>query len=254
MTRPNDAIATVADWLRSANCPIAFTGAGISTESGIPDYRSPGGVWATNRMVLFHEFLADEDARMEAWRQKVLVRKDFAHVQPNEGHRALAKWEAEGRLRVVLTQNVDGLHQLAGSKNVIELHGTAREVSCLECTKRWPAETWDAEFVRTNIPPTCPDCAGFLKHAVISFGQQLNPTVLQDSWAWARKADLFIALGSSLVVEPAASLPVVAKERGAKLVIINRDETPLDSAADAVIRAPLGETLSLIDQTLRGAS
>lgn len=241
------AIATVASWLKNSKSAVAFTGAGISTESGIPDYRSPGGVWANNRVVYFQEFLNDEDARIEAWRQKVLVRKDFADVKPNAGHLALAKWEAEGRLAAVITQNIDGLHQIAGSKNVIELHGTAREVSCLECNRRWPAEIWDAEFERTNVPPICPDCAGLLKHAVISFGQRLNPETMQNAWARARKADLFLALGSSLVVEPAASLPIAAKERGAKLVIVNRDETALDSEANLVIRAPLGETLSQLD-------
>lgn len=250
MSTISDSINDVANWLRNSKCAVAFTGAGISTESGIPDYRSPDGIWANNRVVYFQEFLNDEDARIEAWRQKVLVRKDFLEVAPNEGHLTLAKWESEGRLAAVLTQNIDGLHQLAGSRNVIELHGTAREVSCLECGKRWPAEAWDAEFERTNVPPICPDCAGLLKHAVISFGQRLNPTIMQNAWAWARKADLFIALGSSLVVEPAASLPIAAKERGAKLVIVNRDETTLDSEADLVIRAPLGETLSLIAQAI----
>lgn len=245
-------IEIVANWLREAKCAIAFTGAGISTESGIPDYRSPGGVWANNRVVYFQEFLDDEDARIEAWRQKVLVRKDFKDVLPNAGHRALAKWEQEGRLKAILTQNIDGLHQIAGNKNVVELHGTARDVACLECGARWPAAPWDEQFESTGVPPTCPHCSGFLKHAVISFGQRLNPTVLQDSWAWAKKADLFIALGSSLVVEPAASLPLIAKERGAKLVIINRDATPLDSAADCVINAPLGETLDLINDKLEG--
>lgn len=252
ISQPNS-IELIANWLLEAKSPIAFTGAGISTESGIPDYRSPGGVWANHRMIYFQEFLADEDARVEAWRQKVLVRKDFRDVQPNTGHHALAKWEREGRLKTVFTQNIDGLHQIAGNKNVIELHGTAREVACLDCAARWPAESWDAQFESTGAPPLCPHCEGFLKHAVISFGQRLDPTVLQDAWAWAKKTDLFIALGSSLVVEPAASLPLVAKERGAKLVIINRDATPLDSIADAVIHAPLGETLSVIDGALGAA-
>lgn len=243
-------IAIVANWLREAKCAIAFTGAGISTESGIPDYRSPGGVWAKNRVVYFQEFLDDADARIEAWRQKVLVRKDFKVVQPNAGHRALAKWEFEGRLKTILTQNIDGLHQIAGNKNVLELHGTAREVGCLECGVRWPATPWDEQFESTGVAPLCPHCGGYLKHAVISFGQRLSPSVLQDSWAWAKKADLFVALGSSLVVEPAASLPLVAKERGAKLVIINRDATTLDSAADCVINAPLGETLERINDQI----
>jgi NAD-dependent deacetylase len=244
------AIPLVAKWLREASSAVAFTGAGISTESGIPDYRSPGGVWATNRMIYFQEFLEDEDARREAWRQKVLVRKDFQSATPNEGHRVLAKWEREGRLRGVITQNIDGLHQLGGSQHVLELHGTAREVICLECRRRWPAEEWDARFEATGEAPLCPDCGGYLKHAIISFGQQLEPSVMQEAWAWARKAELFIALGSSLLVEPAASLPLVAKERGARLVILNRDETPLDRFADLVIRAPLGKTLSTVDAAM----
>jgi NAD-dependent deacetylase len=248
VTQQQDLIEQIAEVLRNSRNTIAFTGAGISTESGIPDYRSPDGVWAKNRMVLFHEFIADEEARDEAWRQKVLVRKDFRDVQPNAGHRTLAKWEAEGRVKAVITQNVDGLHQIAGSKNVIELHGTAREVSCLDCGQRWPAEEWDVIFEWTQTAPNCPDCGGLLKHAVISFGQRLNPSIMQSAWTWARKADVFIALGSSLVVEPAASLPIAAKERGAKLIIINRDETTLDSKADFLLRAPLGETLAMIDQ------
>lgn len=241
----------IAAWLASATSAVAFTGAGISTESGIPDFRSPGGVWAQNRPVYFDEFLASEEARREYWRQKYLTHREFVAARPNDGHLVLAEWEAAGRLRGVLTQNIDGLHQLAGNREVVELHGTARRVACLDCGADFDADPWVERFNAEQIPPACPSCAGRLKHATISFGQQLAPSVLQRAFAWARSSDVFLALGSSLVVEPAASLPRFAAERGARLVIINRDATPLDDLANWTLRVPLGTVLTRIAAGVR---
>jgi NAD-dependent deacetylase len=227
-----------------------LTGAGISTESGIPDFRSPGGVWSKYRTVYFDEFLASADGRYEYWRQKCEMHADFAAAQPNAGHQVLARWEAAGRIRGVITQNIDGLHQLAGNRRVLELHGTARQAACLDCAARYDINPLVAQFLLTNAVPDCPACGGRLKHATISFGQMLPPAVLMEATRWSREADLIFAIGSSLVVTPAADLPRVAKERGARLVIINRDPTPLDSLADSILTDPIGQALEQINNCL----
>jgi NAD-dependent deacetylase len=237
----------IARWLVESREAVAFTGAGISTESGIPDFRSPGGIWTKYRTIYFDEFLASADARHEYWRQKAEGQRDFSRAEPNVGHQALARWEEEGRLRAVITQNIDGLHARAGSRRVLELHGTAREVSCLDCRARFDADEMVRRFQQTGQVPCCVACgSGLVKHATISFGQRLPPDVLHEAFALSRRADLFLAIGSSLVVEPAASLPRAAKESGARLVIINRDPTPLDSLADVVLHEPIGITLAAI--------
>ena len=243
-------LQSIASWLQSSRCAVAFTGAGISTESGIPDFRSPGGVWATNRQILFDEFLASSDARREYWRQKSIAHREFSDSQPNAGHVVLSKWSQAGLLRGVITQNIDELHQIAGSPDVLELHGTARKIACLDCGARSEADPLVAAFLETDQIPDCEQCGGRLKHATISFGQQLDPQVLETASRWCQEADLFFAIGSSLVVEPAASLPRHAKAHGARLVIINRDPTDQDASADEVIHASIGETLSAIDELL----
>jgi NAD-dependent deacetylase len=248
MSAPNDsAIRRVAQWLASSHSSVVLTGAGISTESGIPDFRSPGGVWSKYRTVYFDEFLSSPDGRYEYWRQKCEMHREFGPAQPNAGHVVLARWEAAGRIGGVITQNIDGLHQLAGSHRVLELHGTARQAACLDCTARFDIEPLVARFLADDRVPDCPACGGRLKHATISFGQMLPPDVLMEATRSSRNADLMLAIGSSLVVTPAADLPRVAKERGAKLVIINRDPTPLDSIADEVLHGSIGETLTAID-------
>src|SRR4051794_3967733 len=221
----------VAEWLASSRSAVVLTGAGISTESGIPDFRSPGGVWSKYRTVYFDQFLASADARHEYWRQKCEMHREFATAQPNVGHAILARWEADGRIRGVISQNIDGLHQLAGSKRVLELHGTAREAACLDCASRYEIGPLAEEFLAQDDVPACPVCGGRLKHATISFGQMLPPEVLMEATRWAREADLMLAIGSSLVVTPAADLPRTTVEHGARLVIINRDPTPLDALA-----------------------
>lgn len=245
-------LKTIASWLQNAQLAVAFTGAGISTESGIPDFRSPGGVWSTSQPVYFDEFLRSAEARQAYWQQKVTTHEEFIRAVPNRGHVVLAKWEGAGYLRGVITQNIDGLHQLAGSQQVLELHGTARVVACLECEARFDAGEMVQRFVAQGYPPECPACGGLLKHATVSFGQQLPTDVLEKAVEWSAQADLFLAMGSSLVVRPAASLPELAQQRGARLVIINREPTPLDHLADLVIRGSIGETLSLIDDVIEG--
>jgi NAD-dependent deacetylase len=240
----------VADWVASSKSAIVLTGAGISTESGIPDFRSPGGVWSKYRTVYFDEFLESADARYEYWRQKCEAHRDFAAAQPNAGHRVLADWEAADRIRGVITQNIDGLHQVAGSRRVLELHGTARQAACLSCEARFDITPLVAEFLQHDRVPDCPNCGGLLKHATISFGQSLPADILMDAGRLSRGADLMIAIGSSLVVTPAANLPVIAKEHGARLVIINRDPTPIDFRADAILRDPIGSVLTAIDDAL----
>ncbi|MBM4004151.1 MAG: NAD-dependent protein deacylase [Planctomycetes bacterium] len=238
----------VAEMLRRAKSAVAFTGAGISTESGIPDFRSPNGIWANSTPVLYQEFLASSEARFEYWRQKSVAAYDFLNCQPNAGHRLLAQWESNGRLRGVITQNIDELHQRSGSQSVLELHGTALKVLCLNCQRTWEAEPWNARFRDEGKVPDCPDCGGMLKHATVSFGQQLPPEVLMTARQWSRQADVFLAAGSSLVVEPAASLPRVAQENGSSLIIVNRDPTPLDDQATLVIRGSIGEVFACVDR------
>ena len=239
-----DDAALLAKWLASASSAVAFTGAGISTESGIPDFRSTNGIWSKASPVYFEDFLRSAEARHEYWRQKSIAHVDFAGAKPNDGHRALADWETAGRLRAVITQNIDGLHQEAGNRRVLELHGTAREIGCLTCGKRSPADPWVQRFLETKTVPDCPECGGLLKHATISFGQSLDEAVLEEALRLSQQSDVFLAVGSSLVVHPAAGLPSLAKDNGARLVIINRDPTPLDGIADLLIREGIGATLT----------
>ncbi len=250
MTDMNDDVARrIAAWLANANKPVVFTGAGMSTESGIPDFRSPGGIWSKYRTVYYDEFLASAAARHEYWRQKSEGHRDFAAAQPNVGHRVIARWEASNRIHGVITQNIDGLHQIAGCRNVLELHGTAREIMCQDCGARYDAEPLVSEFLKSDRVPTCHECGdGRLKHATISFGQTLPEQVLEEAGQWCRQSELLLAIGSSLVVTPAADLPVLTKQHGGRLVIINRDPTPLDGLADEVVHAPIGETLTAIDR------
>ena len=241
----------IANWLAEAKRPVVFTGAGMSTESGIPDFRSPGGIWTKYRTVYYEEFLASADARYEYWQQKSAGHREFADAKPNIGHQIIANWEKQCNLFSVITQNIDGLHQLAGNQQVIELHGTARQIKCQDCGACYEADPLVAEFLATDRVPACPQCSnGRLKHATISFGQALPTDVLEQAVKWCQQADLLLAMGSSLVVSPAADLPALTKQCGGKLVIINRDPTPLDSLADEVIHGQIGSTLTEIDCTL----
>lgn len=237
------AMAKLAGWLREARRAVAFTGAGISTESGIDDFRSPGGLWTRHTPVMFDDFVRDAEERKRFWRQRREMMPTLLAAKPNAGHAALVKLEATGRLRGIITQNIDELHQRAGSKNVLELHGTAMKVHCLSCDKRWNCDEIQQRLDAGEEEMICDACSGYLKSMTVSFGQAMPATVMMEASQWARDCDLFIAIGSSLVVYPAAGFPEAAKRRGAKLVIINREPTPLDEVADLVIRAPIGETM-----------
>jgi NAD-dependent deacetylase len=225
--------------LAASTRAVAFTGAGVSTASGIPDFRSPGGVWTRHAPVMYADFLASEDARRRYWRARREMYAGFRDARPNAAHRALADLESRGRLLGVVTQNIDGLHQDAGSVCVIELHGTNRRVVCVACAREHDVA---AVYASAEDAPACA-CGGPLKAATISFGQALDPDVLEAAFALARSADLLLVAGSSLVVHPAAALPVAAAEAGADVVIVNRDETPLDGLAAAVVRGAVEEVL-----------
>lgn len=248
MSCDHDSLAQIARWLLSARRAVAFTGAGISTESGIPDFRSPGGVWTRYPIIYFDEFLASQEARYQYWKQKAEAYREYAACRPNAGHQILAAWEARGWLRGVITQNIDGLHQEAGSRSVLELHGTARSVGCLTCHAEYDAAEYVEKFLREDRVPCCPQCGGYLKHRVISFGQPLDANVLQEAIRWAKEADLLLAIGSSLVVQPAATVPEYTRRSGGKLVIINREATPLDHLAHCVVQGEAGHLLSVIDE------
>ncbi len=229
--------------LRSSRNIVFFTGAGISTESGVPDFRSPGGVWTKYQPVYFQDFVASEAARIRHWQLKKATYELYKKVEPNIGHYAIRDFEKHGHLLGLITQNIDGLHSIAGVSNekIVELHGTDRLVTCLKCGKRFkPADVYEslgADFAA----PTCDACGGFLKSANVSFGQQMPAEAMQRAQAWSEGAEVFIVIGSSLQVQPAASFPVIAKRSGAMLAIINRDETPLDELADFIHRGAIGE-------------
>jgi len=225
----------------------AFTGAGCSTASGVPDFRSPGGIWSRYRPVPFPEFVADPEARRRYWLYKKETYRDFAEARPNAAHHALARMERSGRLRAVLTQNIDGLHQEAGSECVLELHGTNRRVVCIRCAATWPAAEIQARLLEGCDVPECDRCGGILKSATVSFGQALPADVLEAAFHIATSVDLLLVLGSSLVVHPAAAIPMAAAESGARLVIVNREPTPLDGLATVVLRNPVEEVLPALE-------
>ena len=228
---------TLADYLRASRRALIFTGAGISTGSGIPDFRGPQGVWKRRQPVYFHDFMTSEAARIEHWDYKLEGRDAFRHARPNAVHDAIVRLERAGKLQAVVTQNIDGLHSLAGTsrERLIELHGTNAEVECPSCHRRSNPEPHFEFFRRTRKPPLC-DCGGFLKPATISFGQNLDPDMLERAAAATRDADLVVALGSTLSVYPAASFPLAAAERGVPYVIINRGATDHDGHDTVALR------------------
>jgi NAD-dependent deacetylase len=222
---------------------LAFTGAGVSTASGVSDFRSPGGVWSRYRPVPFAEFRASAEARRRYWQYKKETYAEMAGARPNPAHLTLARLELEGRLAGVVTQNVDGLHQDAGSRNVVELHGTNRVVRCLDCEREHAPAAIQERLVAGCDEPLCDGCRGPLKPATISFGQSLRHDVLAEAFSLARAADLLLVLGTSLVVYPAAAIPEAAAEAGARVVIVNREPTPLDGIADVVLLGQVEELL-----------
>ncbi|MBF0277595.1 MAG: Sir2 family NAD-dependent protein deacetylase [SAR324 cluster bacterium] len=225
---------------------VVFTGAGISTESGIPDFRSPGGVWDKYQPIYFQDFLASEEMKRESWRRKFATDALIGQAEPNLGHVAVAKLVKRDQVNKVITQNIDGLHQKSGipDHKVIELHGNATYASCLDCGKRYELEEIRVIFENNETLPHCSECDGIIKTATISFGQPMPAEPMQQAEIESKACDLFLAMGSSLVVYPAAGFPEIAKRSKARLVIINRDPTELDRIADLVLHTEIGATLA----------
>ena len=231
----------------AARYVLPFTGAGISTECGIPDFRSPGGIWTKNRPIPFDEFLASQEARDEAWRRRFAMENEFGGAKPGRGHRALASLYRSGKSPGVITQNIDNLHQASGiaSEDVVELHGNSTYALCLSCAKRYEMSWVKEKFTASNgRAPDCLDCGGHIKSATVSFGQAMPEAAMRRAEELALGCDLFLTVGSSLVVWPAAGFPLMAKRNGARLAIINRESTEFDSIADLVVREDIGTVLA----------
>ncbi len=241
-----EAQAAMRDALAAARRVVVFTGAGISTECGIPDFRSPGGLWSKNMPIHFDEFVGSEDNRIEAWRRKFAMEEHFAGAEPGRGHKAVAHLVLKGKVSHVITQNIDGLHQASGvpEEKVIELHGNGTYATCLDCGERCEHAWVKIEFDRTGRPPACPRCAGLIKSATISFGQAMPEREMMRAREATLGCDLFVSIGSSLVVYPAAGFPIMAKQAGASLVILNREKTELDDIADLVLNEDIGTVMA----------
>jgi len=240
------AIARLGQMIHKASSIVPFTGAGISTECGIPDFRSPGGVWTKNRPIPFDEFLANQEARNESWRRRFAMSDQFGDARPGRGHRALASLYRAGKVPGLVTQNIDNLHQASGiaPEHVVELHGNTTYAACLDCDSRyeltWVRQRMDAA---NGCAPDCPACGGFVKTATVSFGQAMPEEAMRHAQELALRCELFLAIGSSLAVWPAAGFPSMAKRNGAQLIIINREPTEFDELADLVVRQDIGTVL-----------
>ena len=245
MTDHGRDVETLRRMIEDAGRIVAFTGAGISTESGIPDFRSPGGVWTKYQPIEFSDIMASEEMRRESWRRRFASLSEIGEVEPNRGHRAIAKLAETGKVTNVVTQNVDGLHQRSGvpDEKIIELHGNATYARCLDCYERYELEPIRAAFEADGALPECKACGGIVKTATISFGQQMPEVEMKRAEIETLACDLFLAIGSSLTVYPAAGFPVMAKQNGAGLAIVNRDPTELDGYADLVLNREIGPTL-----------
>jgi len=246
-------ISRAAERIASARQLVVLSGAGISTESGIPDFRSPGGIWSRYdpNEFTFQRFCASAETRRRYWEMGAGLYPLLRAAEPNPAHRALAAFERRGGLRRIITQNIDGLHQRAGTspQKIIEIHGTALAVACLSCERRRDRDEVQARFAAGDLDPRC-ECGGLLKPATISFGQAMPERETAQAFADAAAADVFLVVGSSLVVFPAASLPGVALEHGASLLIVNREETPYDANAVVVLRGSAGALLASIAREL----
>jgi NAD-dependent deacetylase len=246
----SERIDTVRAWIDGARRIVVLTGAGISTDSGIPDFRGPQGLWTKNpeaeKMATIQHYVADPDVRKRAWRNR--LESPAWHARPNAGHHALVALERRGTLDTLITQNIDGLHQIAGSSpaRVVEIHGTMREVVCLSCDERAPMERALARLRAGEEDPACRTCGGILKSATISFGQALVQSDLLRAQRSAERCDLLLAVGTKLSVYPIAGVVPIAKEAGARVVIVNAEPTEMDTLADAVLRGPISELLPRI--------
>lgn len=241
-----DVLDRLADELFRRQPAVAFTGAGISTESGIPDYRGPNGVGSQTRPTMYREFISDPAIRLRYWERRQSHYPVLAAAEPNAGHLALRRLQDGGFLAEIITQNIDGLHQKAGSppEKLIELHGSAHHIRCLDCGRVFPGERFARAYDGTE--PACPVCGGMVNEATISFGEPLIEADLRRALAVARGAEVLIVVGSSLTVNPAARVPREAARAGAALAIINNEPTPLDHWADFVVHAPAGPSLSYL--------
>ena len=241
-----DALRAMID---SARRVVFFTGAGISTESGIPDFRSPGtGLWTKIKPIQFQDFVASDAVRQESWRRRFTGDRAMESAKPNKGHDAIAKLIRDGKATAVITQNVDNLHQDSGvgADRIIELHGNASYAKCLDCDTRYEMAHLEQQFTGTGRVAPCGTCGGIVKSATISFGQSMPEREMRRAQEQTLSCDLFIVVGSSLVVYPAAGFPELAKQLGAKLVILNREPTPLDDIADLVVHREIGPALSYV--------
>lgn len=248
-TDPNDRLIAIA---RGRRRIVAFTGAGISTESGIPDYRGPNGVWARQAPPTIGDFRSNPETRRAYWERRRATYPELLAARPNAGHAALVALERHGQLTAVVTQNIDGLHQRAGNdpERVIELHGSAHVIRCLDCGNSWPAAVIDARLLEGERVPACVVCGGPLRAATVLFGEPLPAEALQRATTAARDCDLMLVVGTSLVVNPAARIPLLARDSGAALAIINETPTPLDSRADVIVRGRAGPTLATLATAL----
>jgi NAD-dependent deacetylase len=243
---PNPDKARLRDLIEGAKRIVPFTGAGISTECGIPDFRSPGGLWTKNRPIQFEDFLASRETRDESWRRRFAMEESFAEARPGRGHRALASLYRAGKVPGLVTQNIDNLHQASGiaAEDVVELHGNTTYATCLDCGVRYELAWVREKFAATGRrAPDC-GCGGYIKTATVSFGQAMPTAQMERAEQLTRSCDLFLAIGSSLVVWPAAGFPLMAKRNGAALVIINREPTEFDDIADLVINDDIGDVLA----------
>jgi NAD-dependent deacetylase len=238
-------VEQLGDMIAAASTIVPFTGAGISTECGIPDFRSPGGLWPRNRPIPFDEFVASSQARDESWRRRFAMEPTFAAARPGRGHRALASLYKAGKIPAIVTQNIDNLHQMSGfaADDVVELHGNTTYARCIGCGQGYDLLWIKQRFEADGTAPDCTVCDEPVKTATISFGQSMPEDAMRRAAELAQRCDLFLAIGSSLVVWPAAGFPLMAKNNGAKLVIINNEPTEQDEMADLVIRHDIGETL-----------
>jgi NAD-dependent deacetylase len=246
-------VAEAAKLVGKSRWAVAFTGAGISTESGLSDFRSPGGVWERYRVVTYQEFVASHNARVEYWSQKRDFYNELRQGRPNKAHLALAELERAGKLKGIISQNIDGFHQMAGSsaEGVVELHGTNRTAYCLKCARVWPIEEIHRRLEVGDLDPECEDCGGYIKPSTVSFGQAMPEAAMAKAFEWATQADLLLMIGSSLQVHPAASIPPLAHSSGAKLIFINRTETPCDYLAAVLFRESAGDVMEALLQSLK---
>jgi len=238
----------LAQLIDEAHRVVVFTGAGMSTESGVPDFRSPGGVWSRMKPIYFQEFVTSEERRREAWTRAFSGAAGWVGAKPNPGHYAVARLAASGKATLVITQNVDNLHQDSGvpGTRIVELHGNASYAKCLDCGLRHELEDLKAPFLERGEIPLCRACGGLVKTATISFGQPMPAAEMARAEAACRACDLFLVLGSSLVVYPAASLPLLAKRHGARLAIVNREPTDQDGDADLVLHEEIGAVMEVV--------